>query len=803
MSDSIKKYEELENSLSMKETTVTLFRYLRETNTPYHLTLDKLLNRIKIGKSKALVMELRGLVNIDKPLYDKKKTHLPAILFGGKFTIRGKEHCEIPSGLMTLDYDKFLTTKTMDLTKDELKKNPHVVSIFYSPSFKGLKVLVKIPITNKNDYSKYFKQFNVDFKNDYFDYNNSDISRVCFESYDPDIYINYDAVTYEPVLIEQGYTVEQKVPLFPINDEMEIIDKIMCFNWKKDFNEGERNSYIFDLAGAFCEYGVSQDTAIGYISNNIVIGSFSETETNNAIKSAYKKRSFDIKYFEDYKKRNSILADLPNGKNEVIKKHNLTEDVYQHISEENEISYFWYFDKNGDVKIDLLKYKFFLEHNGYKKYFQSSVQKPIYVKIYSNIVEEVSAEKIKDFTLNYLIEQKEFKVWRRCANYQNIFTENFLVMLDSIELLMLQDTKDTSYIAYKNGILKITENKRELIDYPDVNGYLWRKSIIDRDFVISENVENEYKIFIKNVSDNNPYPIECTLGYLLYRYKNKTNVKAVILNDEIISENPEGGTGKGLLVQGLKRIRNVSILDGKSFDDTKSFAYQTVGPETDILVFDDAKKNFDFESKFSLVTEGMTLERKNKDAVKLTVEESPKLLISTNYAIRGSGNSHDRRRHEIEIAQYYNKNLTPRKEFGHELFDDWSEEEFNRFDNYMSICIQSYFKNGLMMQTAKNIEKRKLIAETSMEFIEFISDRDLVPLNIRHDKATKYSEFIQEYPDFQKWLRRKRFNIWVSKYADFEGLKYIEGKTSNNRWFTIYKDGEQLKNENEDTIFDI
>src|SRR5699024_4305636 len=111
-------------------------------------------------------------------------------------------------------------------------------------------------------------------------------------------------------------------------------------------------------------------------------------------------------------------------------------------------------------------------------------------------------------------------------------------------------------------------------------------------------------------------------------------------------------------------------LDGKTFDDKKSFPYQTVSTDTQVLVFDDVKKNWDFESKFSIVTEGITLERKNKDAIKLSVEQSQKMVISTNYVIRSEENSHDRRRNEIEIAQYYGANKTPYDDFGRQHFDD-------------------------------------------------------------------------------------------------------------------------------------
>jgi hypothetical protein len=437
----------------------------------------------------------------------------------------------------------------------------------------------------------------------------------------------------------------------------------------------------------------------------------------------------------------------------------------------------------------LLKYKLFLERNGFKKYFPNECQKPTWLYILSNKVVETSVEKIKDFVLNFLLNRGELDIWKYCANYPNLFSEKFLSMIDTVELMMLKDTKHNSYFAFENGILEVNKNTHNLIDYIDVDGYVWQSQIINRNWVEIENFENEYQTFIKNISNNEPTPIECVIGYLLSTYKNKMNNKAIILNDEVISENPEGGTGKGLFVQGLRQMRRISILDGKTFDDKKSFPYQTVSPETQVLVFDDVVKNFNFENKFSLVTEGMTLERKNKDAIKLKVEESPKMVISTNYAIRGEGNSHDRRRFELEIAQYYGKKLTPYDEFGKQLFDDWDLIEFQRFDNYMVYCLQSYLKNGLIPQQAKNLKLRKFVAETSMEFYEWITDFDNVPRNVRHTKTEYFNKFTDEYNDFKKWLTAKRFNIWIQKYCNFIEYEYKEGNTNGNRWFEMYKDG--------------
>lgn len=636
----------------MKETVISVFKELYGSqDVPYDVPLYKVFERIRVGKSINLINQVRNAP--DKKTADKIKSKLPCIIFGGTFKERNGDGLIEHSGLMVVDFDKYPSDEVMFDHLHELKKNNHFVSLFISPSGKGIKGVVKIPKCNKLDHIKYFKDFNKQFEYDYFDKSNCNVDRVCFESYDPDIYINYDAETYEPTLIDEGFDVKDKVPLIPINDESVIIDKIMKFNWSKDFIEGERNSFIFDLAGAFCEYGVSQNTTEAYILNNVIIGDFSETEAKNTIKSAYKKRSFGSKYFENYQQIDRIKTDLKKGKKEVIEKYGIEEDVYNEIKEVSEAEDFWFINDKNKISVNPLKYKFFLERNGFKKHFPNESDKPQFVSIQSNKVKLTSVSKIKDFVLDYLMERKELDVWNYCANYQNLFSEQFLLMLESIDLIMLSDNRFTSYLAFKNGILEVTKDEVNLVDYIDVNGYIWDSHILDREYIPLENFENDYKTFINNISGGEPFPIECTIGYLISTYKNRSNNKAVILNDEIISDNPEGGTGKGLFVQGLSQIRNTSIIDGKQFDSKKSFAYQTVSLDTKILVFDDVKKNFDFEDKFSLVTEGMTLERKNKDAIKLNVHDSPKIVMSTNYAIKGEGNSHNRRRHEIEIAQYY------------------------------------------------------------------------------------------------------------------------------------------------------
>ena len=775
----------------MKDLKISIFKeLLKSKEVPYIVSLEKALLRIKSGKSKNTIDLIRNAKTKEEA--DKIKNTLPCIVFSGEFSERNGNGLINHCGLMSVDFDKYPSHDIMIKHLDELKKNKHFVSLFISPSGKGIKGVVSIPNSTKETHPRYFKEFQNKFNFEYWDNSCSNVDRVCFESYDPNIYINYEAEVFNPKLIDKGYSLTERAPLVPITDEDKIIERIMSFNWKRDFVEGERNSFVFDIAGAFCEYGVSQYTAEGYILNNVIIGEFSENEAKTTIKSAYRKRNFDSKYFEDYKRIDEIKIDLKRGKDEVLRKHNISEDVFDEIKETIDHEDFWFitYDKNGNEKIsiDSLKYKFFLERNGFKKHYPNGSQKPTWVFIQSNKVKITSVEIIKDFVLNYLLKNKEYEIWNYCAKFQNLFSENFLLMLESIDLKMLSDTRDKSFIAYNNGVLEITKNKINLIDYIDIDFYIWQENIIERDFIFSENIENDYQKFIYNISNKEPLSVECAIGYLISTYKNRSNNKAVILNDEVISDNPEGGTGKGVFVQGISQIRKSSVIDGKMFDGKKAFPFQTISLDTKILIFDDVVKNFNFEGMFSIVTEGLTVERKGKDAIKLNVHESPKVIISTNYAIKGEGNSHDRRRFELEIAQYYGKNLTPEDEFKRQLFDDWDSKDFVRFDNYMIHCLQLFLKNGLINQNAKNIKMRKFIAETSMEFYDFIKESENVPRGERLDKKLYFDKFLEDYPDFRKWLTRKKFNIWVQKYCSFKNLDYSSENSNGFQWFMIGKD---------------
>ena len=165
----------------IKDTRVSIFKTLKNTDVPYYLSLEKCLKRIKEGKSQERVEGIRKAK--DKAESTKIKIGLPAIVIAGTFRERNKKGLEEHSGLMVVDFDKYPTKKALKDHLKELKKIKNFVSLFISPSGNGIKGFVHIPKCEAKDHERYFRAFYDEHKFEYFDPSNCDVCRVCFESY--------------------------------------------------------------------------------------------------------------------------------------------------------------------------------------------------------------------------------------------------------------------------------------------------------------------------------------------------------------------------------------------------------------------------------------------------------------------------------------------------------------------------------------------------------------------------------------------------------------------------------------------
>jgi hypothetical protein len=762
------------------------------------------LERIRYGEVKDKIISIRAELN--KNDRDNLKGQLTAVTFCGTFTRRAKNGLKEGSGLAIVDFDKLKTHDDVLLLKDKLSKDTYIFSVWISPSGNGLKALVKIPVVVDNDdYNKRYKAIynhflwvNDEFKADVIDTSGQDISRLCFESYDPNIYINYESQIFTDFIEEEkklDFSTLGTVTNIPLNNQDEIANRLMIW-FKKHYNPSQRNNSFFKLAAAFNDFGVDQITCENYILPNAQ-KDFDEDEIKALITSAYKNKiKFGSQTFEDTQSKDAIIGMVKIGKSDTEIFEKFPDRDKDAIKKEIDtakagidLKVFWSFDDKGKLKISPHRLKFYLEHNTFYKHYPISNSKTFtFIKKDDNFVDEVSEYNIKDYVLKQQMDNLNFDVYDLLAASTRTFTPAYLSMLDTAQFTVEDDGKDFSWIYYKNCALKVTQDKYEKFDYQNLNGFVWKKQVIDRDLIDADHHESEYRTFIwfcsgQNVSRYNS--LKSVIGYLMHSFKTSANNKAIIFNDETISDNPNGGSGKSLFWNALSHIKKVATIDGKTFEFSKSFPYQSVPVDTQLLVFDDVKKNFNFENLFSLITEGITLEYKGQDAIKLPVQKSPKIIITTNYTINGVGGSFERRKFEVEMSSYFNANHSPLDHFNHMLFDDWDQEEWARFDHFMINCLKYYLKNGLVEFTHNNLENRKLINDTSLEFLEWIKETDTINENYQLSKNYVFDRFIDENKDYKQWLKQKRFTQWIKRYCEFYGKKYTEGNTNGSRWFMI------------------
>jgi len=795
---------------------VTIFKNIRETATPFHKDVHVILDRIKEGASKDIVKNIRSEKN--KTERNEIKKQLPAICFSGKFNKRSDASIIEHSGIICLDFDGYDKQKYLLQEKENLTRDKYVYSVFISPSGNGLKALVKIP-KDIDNHVNYFNSLEKHFNSKYFDTTSKNISRVCYESYDPLIYVNLNSSIWSEIedLEYKEMVSHRDAPTIPITDENKVVEILVKW-WNKKYPmvEGKRNANVYVLAAAFNDYGINKSLA-GYVLNQYQTSDFPLSEIAQTINSAYSNaQNFGTKYYEDEEKINQIKQSLRRGasKKEVkqeLEEYNLSPDVIDSVlykaEEENLNASFWNKSDKGAIKIVHILFKQFLEDNGFYKYCPEGGKNYVFVRVTNNLIDHTSEKEIKDFILNYLIVLDDISIYNYFADQTRLFKEEFLTLLSTIDIYFIEDKKDTAYLYYLNCAVRITKNEIAPIDYLDLGGYVWKDHVIDRNFQICEVTNCDYKTFINNVcgkDDNRTISTESTIGFLLHAHKNLSYCPAVILNDEVISDNPEGGTGKGLFMNALSKMKKLVTIDGKSFTFERAFAYQLVSADTQILCFDDVKKYFDFERLFSVVTEGLTLEKKNKDAIKIPFSKSPKIAITTNYAIKGAGNSFARRKWELELHQHYNKSYTPLDEFKKLMFGDWNDNEWCQFDNYMIGCLQSYLHSGLKKSKFVNLKIRQLSAETSHDFIEWCGliegHEHNKNLNIDEKmyKQELYLDFIQEYPDYRPnskmTISRTKFYKWLIAYCLYkEGIVPEEGRDTGGRWIIIKKKNEQQK----------
>lgn len=158
-------------------------------------TIKSVLDDIQSDKYKQQVTDLRtNLNNGNTDYYNNNKKRLPAVTFSATFnTNRTRENVKFYNNLIVIDIDK-LNAEQIETCFKTLLQDEFVFSFWRSPSDSGFKGLVQLEFADlapeidlDTKHKSAFKKLSTYFQNSYnleLDKSGSDISRLCFLSYD-------------------------------------------------------------------------------------------------------------------------------------------------------------------------------------------------------------------------------------------------------------------------------------------------------------------------------------------------------------------------------------------------------------------------------------------------------------------------------------------------------------------------------------------------------------------------------------------------------------------------------------------
>ena len=184
------------------------------------ISMNNLIEKFSDISLKYTVDKLRKVKSIDKTSFGFLKRKLPYFI-GAEFkdNFRCSENfCKV--AYLIIDIDAFGDENKITVLKQTICKDARVKLAFISPSGNGLKVVFKLsnPIASLKEYSNFYQLFSRSFAQqyaleNYVDFSTSDATRICFLSYDENVYYNNNSTNLEIDLYENA--------MFPFIDEVQ------------------------------------------------------------------------------------------------------------------------------------------------------------------------------------------------------------------------------------------------------------------------------------------------------------------------------------------------------------------------------------------------------------------------------------------------------------------------------------------------------------------------------------------------------------------------------------------------------
>jgi hypothetical protein len=468
--------------------------------------------------------------------------------------------------------------------------------------------------------------------------------------------------------------------------------------------------------------------------------------------------------------------------------------------EEQDDMLYWDYTKSGQVVISRYKLQdhLFKNHNIHLYFHDKKTGIYRLVMSENKQISEIYPESIKKIIKKELEESKNYDVLEAIIkNSNSIFSDAFFEFINEREVQILKDEKQRCFFPFRNEIITITKDGIKAIKYEDIDGYIWSNQINDFDIKIINDFEPEYSMyyqFIRCISGDDQARIDYAItliGYILHSYKDPTKPYAPILAEETDDESKGGGTGKGIFFQAISKLIPVVRIDGKNFRPDKTFAFQRVGLGTKVVVIEDCPKNVDFERYYPTITEGMTIEKKNKDELFLKYDESPKIAFTTNYSIANNAEHAKRRQRVLEFASFFSSTKTPMDYFGVQFFDGWDHDEWLKFYNFMFYCVHRYMNDGILaVDNSEKLKRKQIKLQFGEDFLDYFDDLIETKIGVEMSMSDEWKNYLTRYELDKKDYSLKRFKKALeigSKTLEIDYIDYKNRQNGNQKMFRINK----------------
>ncbi len=281
-----------------------------------------------------------------------------------------------------------------------------------------------------------------------------------------------------------------------------------------------------------------------------------------------------------------------------------------------------------------------------------------------------------------------------------------------------------------------------------------------------------------------------TIGYLLHSYKDESNAWGVFAmeNDMIDDDTSNGGSGKSLILKTIEELKNVEVRPANSHELFKDkFLYDGVTKHTDTVVFDDAGQGFNMREIFSDITSDMRVNPKNGTPFSIPFKDSPKIAISSNFALRKTDQSILRRLLIIATSNFYHHqddNLIGRQpvdDFGGSFFQNWDVEQYNKYINFYLQCLKFYLGQPKKIEPPMNsIAQRNLTAQIGKHFMDFAEELfSTTEANSQGHVEFNKSELKTKVHQYHKRISGLSSTAIASNmkaYCKLKGYEYMPGR---------------------------